>query len=343
MRRNVQNISTIRIFFLFFLILLFLFAITGCDEEGDVGEPCYEEGTCDNGLVCIDDTCVEEDNGEETTTTTSIDEDTTGDDDDNGEETTTTTSIDEDTTGIDDDNGGNETSVWQPKPGTSWQWQLSGEIDTSFDVDMYDIDLVNTSQSVIDKLHADGRTVICYFSAGSWEDWRSDADQFPDSIKGNTLEGWPDEKWLDIRQIDILGPLLEARLDMAVEKSCDGVEPDNVDAYINDSGFPLTFQDQLTFNLWLAQESHSRGLSVGLKNDLDQVNELVSYFDWALNEQCFQYDECETLIPFIKAGKTVFGVEYELDAKDFCSQANAMDFDWLKKNYDLDASRESCR
>ncbi len=70
------------------------------------------------------------------------------------------------------------TAVWQPKPGTTWQWQLTGEIDTSFDVAMYDIDLFDTPQAVIETLHQDGRTVICYFSAGSYEDWRPD-DSLP--------------------------------------------------------------------------------------------------------------------------------------------------------------------
>ncbi len=249
-------------------------------------------------------------------------------------------------TGGDTDNetgDDNDTAVWQPAPGTSWQWQLTGTIDTSFDVDMYDIDLFDTPQSVIDRLHADGRIVICSFSAGSWEDWRDDADRFPDSVLGDTLDDWPDEKWLDIRQLDILGPLMQARLDVAVAKKCDGVEPDNVDGYTNSSGFPLSAADQLVFNRWLADQAHARGLSVGLKNDLDQVEELVSSFDWALNEQCFQYNECDLLLPFIEDGKAVFGVEYELDTDAFCSEAKAMDFDWLKKKYDLDATRESCR
>ncbi len=233
--------------------------------------------------------------------------------------------------------------IWQPAPGTSWQWQLEGPIDSSFDVDMYDIDLFDTDKSVIDGLHEDGRIVICYFSAGSRENWRPDKDDFPLSVLGNALEGWPDERWLDIRQLDVLGPIMQARLDMAVEKGCDGVEPDNVDGYANNSGFPLDEQDQLEFNRRIAAEAHERGLSVGLKNDLDQVEDLVDYFDWALNEQCFQYSECDLLLPFIEAGKAVFGVEYELDTDRFCAQANAMDFDWLKKNYDLDAERESCR
>lgn len=234
-------------------------------------------------------------------------------------------------------------AAWQPSPHTSWQWQLTGTIDTSYDVEMYDIDLFDASQSVIDQLHGDGRTVICYFSAGSWEDWRSDAGDFPESVKGKDLDGWADEKWLDISQLDDLGPIMEERLDLAVSKGCDGVEPDNVDGYANDTGFPLTYQDQLDYNLWLSTAAHARDLSVGLKNDLDQIPDLVAAFDWALNEQCFQYDECASLRPFITAGKAVFGVEYYGLTGSFCPDANDMDFDWLKKNLDLDAWRYSCR
>ena len=250
---------------------------------------------------------------------------------------------DNDCDGIVDNCSSPPATVWKPSPGTSWQWQLTGTIDTSFNVAMYDIDLFDSSASLINKLHNEGRIVICYFSAGSWENWRPDAGRYPASVKGKVLEGWPDEKWLDIRQLDILGPLIEARLDMAVNKGCDGVEPDNVDACTNDSGFALTAEDQLAFNTWLSQQAHARNLSVGLKNDIDQIPQLVSDFDWALNEQCFAYDECNKLLPFVEAGKAVFGVEYELQTSEFCAKANAMNFDFLKKNYDLDAARQSCR
>lgn len=231
---------------------------------------------------------------------------------------------------------------WQPAPGTSWQWQLTGDIDTSYDVQMYDIDLFDAPQSKLDELHAAGRIVICYFSAGSWEDWRPDAGQFPTSVLGNDLEGWAGEKWLDIRQLDVLGPLMAARLDLAAQKGCDGVEPDNVDGYANDTGFPLTYQDQLTYNTWLASQAHARGLSVGLKNDLEQIVDLQSYFDWALNEECFTYNECDLLLPFVQANQAVFGVEYELAPADFCPQANAMGFSFLKKHWELDAWRVDC-
>lgn len=242
----------------------------------------------------------------------------------------------------DDEDGTNPGGIWRPAPGTSWQWQLTGNIDTSFDVDMYNIDLFDVPQSVIDRLHDDGRIVICYFSAGSYEDWRPDASSFPESIKGSS-NGWPGEKWLDIRALDRLGPIMAARLDRAAERGCDGVEPDNIDGHTNRTGFPLTGADQIRYNKWLAEQAHARGLSIGLKNDLEQARELEPFFDWALNEQCFQYNECERLIPFVEAGKAVFGVEYQGSLSSFCPKLNALNFDWLKKNLNLGAQRESCR
>jgi len=232
---------------------------------------------------------------------------------------------------------------WRPAPGTSWQIQYTGELDLSFDVKMYDLDLFETAETVIDELHAAGRRVVCYFSAGSWEDWRPDAGQFPESVLGNELDGWPGERWLDIRALDLLAPIMAARLDLARQKGCDGVDPDNVEGYANDSGFPLTAQDQAGYNLWLAAQAHARGLAVGLKNDLGQIPDLINFFDWQLNEQCFQYNECDLLLPFIQAGKPVFGIEYQGDPASFCSQANSLNFDTLVKNLDLDAWRLACR
>ncbi|CAM4803442.1 unnamed protein product [Rotaria magnacalcarata] len=187
-----------------------------------------------------------------------------------------------------------------------------GTLDTSKNVVMYDIDLWDTPNNTITALKNAGKKVICYFSAGSYEDWRQDKSRFPASVKGNPLDGWNGESWLDVRRLDILGPIMTARLDLAKAKRCDGVEPDNVDVYtqINGGGFKVTYQDQIIYNTWLAREAHARDLSIGLKNDLDQVPDLVSHFDWAINEQCFVYNECDTLQPFIKANKAVFNCEY---------------------------------
>jgi uncharacterized protein (TIGR03437 family) len=232
---------------------------------------------------------------------------------------------------------------WIPQQNTSWQWQLTGAVDLSVDAEMYDIDLFDNEASVVAALHARGRKAVCYVSVGTFEPWRPDAARFPEAIKGRALADFPDERWLDIRRWDLLGPIMEARFDMCRAKGFDAVEPDNVDAYTNRSGFPLSGQDQINYNRRIAEAAHARGLSVGLKNDLDQIPELLPYFDWALNEQCFQYRECEALGAFVRAGKAVFTVEYEIRPEAFCSQANAMNFNSLHKNYDLDVYRVACR
>jgi hypothetical protein len=235
-------------------------------------------------------------------------------------------------------------AVWSPTPGTTWQWQLQGTLVTSYDVAMYDVDLFDTSASTISALQTSGRTVICYFSAGSFEDWRPDVAAFPDAVKGLPLDGWAGERWLDVRAVAVRAAMA-ARLDLAASNGCDGVEPDNVDGYANETGFPIGCEDQLLYNRWLAEEAHARGLSVGLKNDLGQIPALVAWFDWALNEQCFQYDECDLLAPFVNDDKAVFGVEYveEGGSTAICSAANAAGFSWLIMNYDLDATvRTSC-
>jgi len=235
--------------------------------------------------------------------------------------------------------------IWRPEPGTRWQWQLTGlPIDTSFEVEMYDIDLFDVPQATIDALHEDGRIVVCYFSAGSWEDWREDASSFPTAAIGSELDGWPGERWLDVRDATVRG-IMEERLDLAVTKRCDGVEPDNVDGYANDPGFPLVYADQLDYNGFIAREAHARDLSVGLKNDLEQIGDLMGEFDWALNEECFAWDECDLLSPFIAAGKAVFQVEYgdETLADSICPQANTRNLDTIIKNPDLDAWRVGCR
>lgn len=235
---------------------------------------------------------------------------------------------------------------WQPAPGTSLQWQLDGSpVDTTLDVDVYDLDLFDTSASTVDVLHKQGARVICYMSAGSWEEWRPDVAAFPPELLGKDYVGWEGENWLDIRRLDLLAPIMRGRMDLCRQKGFDALEPDNVDAYTNNTGFPLSASNQLNFNRWLAQEAHSRGLSIGLKNDPDQVAELVDYFDWALTEDCFDQGWCEQLSPFIEAGKAVFAVEYTdtgITLDDFCPQALELSFSAILKHRDLDAWRSAC-
>jgi hypothetical protein len=234
-------------------------------------------------------------------------------------------------------------TVWRPAPGVSWQWQLSGTLDPTVDAALYDVDLFDTSAAAVADLHRRGRHVVCYLDAGTYEPGRPDSGAYPASVLGAAVEGWPGERWLDVRRLDVLGPIVERRLDLCRDKGFDGVEPDNVDAYTNDSGFPLTAGDQLAFNRFLATAAHARGLSVGLKNDLGQAATLEPAFDWALDEQCYQYDECALLAPFARAGKAVLIAEYELAPAVFCDRARAAGYSAIRKRLDLDAWREACQ
>jgi hypothetical protein len=264
-------------------------------------------------------------------------------------------------------------ACWHPAVNARWQYQLQGvsayastgginvgisatpytggaAVSPSvFDIDLYVDQAVSGNNSTlntaaISAIHAAGKKAICYVSAGSWENWRPDANQFPASVLGNK-NGWAGEKWLDIRQTSVLLPIMEARVQKCAQAGFDGVEWDNVDGYTNRTGFPLTSADQLTYNASLANLAHTYGLTVALKNDVEQVSDLAPYFDYAVNEQCQQYSECSGYTAnFINAGKAVFQVEYKLHLVKFCPLANTENRNAILKDFDLfDTPYTPCR
>jgi Glycoside-hydrolase family GH114 len=248
-------------------------------------------------------------------------------------------------------------SYWKPAPGLSFQWQIdAGAPDLTVKADVYDIDVLgdgsNSNQAAtvkqyVDTLHAKGVKVICYLDVGSWEDFRPDAGNFPSELLGKTYAPpYTNEKWLDIRNSK-LHPLIQTRLDQCKQAGFDGIEPDNIDGYTNDTGFPLTYSDQLTYNRWLAQEAHARNLSIGLKNDQDQVGDLLASYDWALTEGCFHDGFCDQVVPFPQAGKAFWAVEYTDQVstskfKTYCSPAKSKGIVVILKHEELDAYRVTC-
>jgi hypothetical protein len=239
-------------------------------------------------------------------------------------------------------NAAHPATRWQPAPDLTWQVQFSGPIDLSVRADVYDLDAFETSPRLVRRLHDRGRFAICYINAGAWEDWRPDAARFPASVKGKRLDGWPGERWLDIRRIDVLGPILRDRIAMCAGKGFDGVEFDNVNGYSNPTGFPLRRADQLMFNRWLADAAHAAGLAVGLKNTLDLAGELEPDFDFAILEQCYQYRECALAQPFLEAAKPVVDIEYSAKRADFCPRTDRLGIYAMRKRLALDAWRRAC-
>jgi hypothetical protein len=198
--------------------------------------------------------------------------------------------------------------------------------------------------------------VICYVDTGAFEHYRPDARRFPGyrrrladipnrpgkPTKGSVIgwdTGWNGERWLDIRRSSRkrFAELIWARLDLAKRLGCDGVEPDQNNPVGNDPGFPIPLSDQHSWYREVAAQAHARGLSVGMKNGHDQPGSaaaLVDAFDWALPEECVQFDECAELDPFIEAGKAVFAVDYEgsVDPVTACVEHAEHQFDGLIKD-----------
>lgn len=231
---------------------------------------------------------------------------------------------------------------WVPKPSATFQYQLSGTIDVNVDAKVFDVDAFDVSKSTVAKLHTKGKRVVCYVDAGSWETYRPDKGLYPTDILGKVVDGWPDERWVDIRRLDALKPIIRTRVDRCASKGFDAVEYDWTDSYLQDTGFPLTRAHQLAYDRWLAWIAHERGLSVGLKNSGPLVKSLVSRFDFVITEQCFQYRECDLYRPFRDAGKAHFDVEYDLQRDAFCAKARTKSISAIRKHLELGVWRRAC-
>lgn len=236
-------------------------------------------------------------------------------------------------------------------PTTTWQWQIQGAVDRTVDAEMFDIDLFDARPGQINggaiaALHASGKKVLCYMDSGAWESYRPDANQFPASVIGNST-GWNGERWLDIRRSawPLFAHIIWARFDLAVSLGCDGVEPDQNNPVGNNPGFPITYADEKAWYLEVARQARLRGLTVVQKNGIELLPdaELVAAHDGMLNEECWQYKECDDgLQAYVQAGKWVGEVEYKGQTSRFCPKLQVRGFMAMKKKLSLYAYREKC-
>ncbi len=245
--------------------------------------------------------------------------------------------------------------------GVAWQYQLQADTGAHFAVSgginvglcerpvlggacqrarVFSIDLYDTSGSTpnaagVRAIRHAGGVAVCYVDAGTWESWRPDASAFPTSLLGRS-NGWPGERWLDIRQPRVLLSIMARRVALCERAGFQAVDFDNVDAYDNATGFPLTASEQLAYDRALAALAHHDHMAVGLKNDSAQAKALVSWFDFAIDEQCIQDHFCATLAPFLRAGKPVYDVEYVGSPLTICRLA-PRGIDVIVKALSLDA------
>jgi len=226
----------------------------------------------------------------------------------------------------------------------SWQIQLTGSFDTSFDVERYEADLFALDAAVVQAVHAPGHTLTCYVSVGTAEPWRSDYLNIPSAAIGNALTDYPQERWLDVRS-DGVREVMTQRLALAASTGCDAVELSNLGAHLANSGFSLSQADELSYGQWLISEAHARGLTAGLSGSDDLVPLLVADADWGLTEECLAYDSCAVWQAFTKRRKPVFMIEYGSanDAPVLCPEAAKLGFSLVIKRRALDAFRVGCQ
>jgi Glycoside-hydrolase family GH114 len=251
--------------------------------------------------------------------------------------------------------------VWKPRQSDRWLYQI-GEAKPALDLcvipfagtpcvsptvwvlDLYADDGITPNRKAVRSIHQQRGRAVCYLSAGTWENWRPDAEKFPSGVLGRELSDWPGERWLDIRQVKTLEPLLRSRANACKKAGFDAIDWDNVDGFTQESGFNASADDQLAYNRMLADVAHQLDLSVGLKNDLTQVRALQPHFDFAVNEQCAKFQECDLLVPFSAAGKAVVEIEYSIGQQIVCPIANRRGWSAMTMVRELSASSwKPCR
>jgi hypothetical protein len=224
------------------------------------------------------------------------------------------------------ENENNDNSSLLLSVGDTWTYDIGGSFSNQpYKTKVIMIDLFDTTKEKITSLKEDyGHIVCCYFSAGTYEEWRDDFNTFPSSILGNPLDEWVGERWLDITNEKTIN-IMTDRIQVAIDKGCDAIEPDNVDGYTNNPGFDFNKQDQINYLIKLsniAKQQFNNKLLIGLKNAANLINTLESYFDFAIVEECYKYNECCMYEQFIQNNKPIFAIEYNVNQNDMIGLCN---------------------
>jgi hypothetical protein len=229
---------------------------------------------------------------------------------------------------------------WRPTQGLSFDIQLSQQALESSTAAVLDLDGTDTSAATVAALKARGVRTICYLNAGGFENWRPDASSFPARVRGQALGDWPGENWLDIRELGVLMPIMDKRIQMCADKGFDAIDPDNLDGWQAASGFGLSEADAVAYERALIESGHRHGLAVGLKNATDLLPELGDEIDFAVNEQCAAYHECGAYAPLLASGKPVFHIEYDTESNSCAASLPAMST--VIKRHDLGPWVQRC-
>lgn len=244
-----------------------------------------------------------------------------------------------------------ETTYFCPQIGQTFEWRLDSiglDEVKNYHCNIIDIDAFSASKELVDAFHKQGIKVIAYVSVGTIENYRPDAALLPAEVIGNIYPDWPDERFLNIREINKLQSFIQSRFDMIKAKGFDGIEPDNLDGMYENNGFKLTLEDTRAFCEWIIEEAHKRGLCIAQKNTEELVPMLYKNFDFALTEDIFSTNTQSDYSLYIAAGKPVFSAEYtdNMSPAEFsnnvCPKAKALHYFAFLKQRDLNRWTYDC-
>jgi Glycoside-hydrolase family GH114 len=201
-----------------------------------------------------------------------------------------------------------------------WDWQIGRvaplERTGVHAVDIYDIDGFLTTPAEVRAIHTRWQAAtlphpraICYIDL-AWEIYRPDATPgrgFPARTLGSVYYGYPDERWVDLRQLHALKPMLDRRIRMCAAKGFDAVEFDDIDSYDppSETGFHLTPGDLQNFLAVADNDVHRHGMTVLWKNSPLLAWWGRSYADGAVVEECYVYHQCFSAS---LAGTSAYGI-----------------------------------
>lgn len=164
---------------------------------------------------------------------------------------------------------------------------------------------------------ADGVYGICYVNA--FQTQPGEADRWPAVLLLRDASGeqiidpdWPNEILLDTRASadqDELVSRVGGWVDECASAGFDAVEFDNLDSYTRSGGL-LTREDAITVARRLVDRAHDRGLAAAQKNAADAAQSFHddAHFDFAVTEECAQFQECDAYTETY--GAAVIGIEY---------------------------------
>jgi len=235
---------------------------------------------------------------------------------------------------------------WRPSMSDRFDWQFTQPFNFNRPSSVVSLDAFDIGSGTIAMLRGRGVKPVCYVNVGAWEDWRPDRMAFPSAVVGKNYVGWAGERWFDVRRMDVLLPIMRARMRMCRDKGFLAIEPDNIDGFENDTGFPISRAEQVAYNRAIAREAHALGLAIGLKNAPGLIPELLHHYDFAIAEDCFKWKWCGELRAFTSAGKPAIAIEYPEDGRNpltHCGLARQMGVQIVIKRRKLDGWSRRCR